>query len=133
MKKIWVISVIVAIVVFCSFGLVDQFSAYHSYYNSAVKKFEEQQRQLADKIKNTDCTTGNGKELIKEDIAIARLHLKGVDFWLRYFEPVAYNKINGPLPVEWENEVFEKFEPPYKREGAGLSLAELYLDQPKVS
>jgi cytochrome c peroxidase len=29
--------------------------------------------------------------------------------------------------VEWENEVFEKYEKPYKREGAGLALAELYL------
>ncbi len=26
--------------------------------------------------------------------------------------------MNGPLPVEWENEVFEKFEPPYRREGS---------------
>src|SRR5690606_21123046 len=47
----------------------------------------------------------------------------------RYFEPVAYRKLNGPLPVEWETEVFEKFEPPYKRTGAGLTLAEQYLDE----
>ena len=57
------------------------------------------------------------------------MRLKNIDFWLRYFEPNAYRKLNGPLPVEWENEVFEKFEPPYRREGAGLSLAELSLDQ----
>jgi cytochrome c peroxidase len=57
------------------------------------------------------------------------LKLKNVDFWLRYFEPNAYRKMNGPLPVEWEKEVFEKFEPPYRREGAGLSLVELSLDQ----
>ena len=48
---------------------------------------------------------------------------------MRYFEPNAYRRINGPLPVEWENEVFEKFEPPYRREGAGLSLAELSFTQ----
>ena len=40
-----------------------------------------------------------------------------------------YKKINGPLPVEWETEVFEKFEKPYKRNGAGLTLAELYLEE----
>ncbi|MEI9809993.1 MAG: hypothetical protein WDO16_20180 [Bacteroidota bacterium] len=32
-----------------------------------------------------------------------------------------------------ENEVFEKFEPPYKREGAGLTLAEQYLDEETIS
>jgi cytochrome c peroxidase len=58
---------------------------------------------------------------------MARLKMKGLDFWFRYLEPNVYRKINGPIPVEWENEVFEKFEPPYKREGAGLSLAEKYL------
>jgi cytochrome c peroxidase len=55
-----------------------------------------------------------------------------MDLWFRYLEPVAYKKINGPLPVEWETEVFEKFEKPYKREGAGLTLAALYLDEEKI-
>ena len=133
MKKLRVIAVIVAITICCSFDLGNQLSVYHKYYISVVNNFEEQQSLLADKIKNADCTTEKGKEQVKEDIAVARLRLKGVDLWLRYFEPVAYNRINGPLPVEWENEVFEKFEAPYKREGAGLSLAELYLDQPIVN
>lgn len=53
--------------------------------------------------------------------------LKAADFWLRYLEPIAYKQLNGPLPVEWETEVFEKFEKPYKREGAGLTLAEITL------
>ncbi len=52
-----------------------------------------------------------------------------MDFWFRYLEPTAYKKINGPLPVEWETEVFEKFEKPYKREGAGLTLAALYIEE----
>lgn len=42
-------------------------------------------------------------------------------------------KVNGPLPVEWETEVFEKFESPYKREGAELSLAELYLEEENLN
>lgn len=58
-----------------------------------------------------------------------RKSLKGMDIMLRYYEPLLYKKINAPLPVEWETEVFEKFEKPYKREGAGLILAELYLDE----
>lgn len=59
----------------------------------------------------------------------ARMSMKRADFWLRYLEPLAYKKINGPLPVEWEVEVFEKWERPYKRIGAGLTLAEAYLEE----
>ncbi len=74
-----------------------------------------------------------GRNEIRQEIGRARLKLKSIDIWLRYFEPVAYNQLNGPLPVEWENEVFEKFEKPYRREGAGLSLAELYLNEPDIN
>lgn len=55
-----------------------------------------------------------------------------MDFWFRYLEPLSYKKINGPLPVEWETEVFEKFETPYRREGAGYTLASLYLDEETI-
>ena len=34
--------------------------------------------------------------------------------------------------MEWETEVFEKYEAPYKREGAGLTLAEQYLGENKI-
>lgn len=91
--------------------------------------FRTQQASLLDKINSTDISNPNGVTELKQVIESARLKLKPIDFWLRYFEPIAYKKINGPLPVEWENEVFEKYEPAYKREGAGLSLAEIYLDQ----
>jgi len=98
-----------------------------------VDSFDKQQHVLLDQIRESSLSYGDSKSVIeslviKHDMESARLKLKSVDFWLRYFEPVAYKKINGPLPVEWENEVFEKFEKPYKREGAGLSLAELYLN-----
>ncbi len=73
------------------------------------------------------------RQAIKTQIQEARRLLKGMDFWLRYLEPVSYKKINGPLPVEWETEVFEKFEAPYKRVGAGLTLAELYLEEEQVA
>ena len=50
----------------------------------------------------------------------SRARLKAIDFWLRYFEPIAYRKINGPLPVEWENEVFENLNRLTAGKAAGL-------------
>ncbi len=108
-------------------------NSYTQLYHSRINEFVQSETDLIGFIKNENIQTTKGKELIKNKIGQSRLKLKGVDFWLRYFEPVAYHKINGPLPVEWETEVFEKFEPPYKREGAGLSLAELYLDEINIS
>ncbi len=58
--------------------------------------------------------------------------MKRIDFWTRYLDPLAFKQINGPLPVEWETEVFEKYEKPYRRVGAGLTLAELYLEETQV-
>ena len=132
MKKIRILSVIVAVVV-CSFTLGKQVTTYHTHYTNALGSFEDADRDLYNKIKNSDLASPLGKAQVKEEIGRARLKLKGIDIWLRYLEPVTYNKINGPLPVEWENEVFEKFEKPYRREGAGLSLAQIYLDNPVIS
>ena len=56
-----------------------------------------------------------------------------MDFWWMYYETIAYKKINGPLLIEWENEVFEKHEKPYKREGFGLSLALMYLEDKNIT
>ena len=63
------------------------------------------------------------------DIHLLRIELNKNDFWLRYLEPISYKKINGPLPIEWETEVFEKHEKPYKREGAGLTLSENSIEE----
>jgi len=71
----------------------------------------------------------SSNEISKDEIHLLRIELKNIDFWLRYFEPIAYKKLNGPLPVEWETEVFEKYEKPYKRIGAGLTLAENAIDE----
>jgi cytochrome c peroxidase len=68
-------------------------------------------------------------EEIKSKILSVRTKFKGLDFWFRYLDPLAHKKINGPLPVEWETEVFEKHEKPYKREGAGYTLALQYLEE----
>ena len=103
--------------------------SYNNLYNHSLLEFKQQQIFLETFILHTDLSSEDNKRSVRTQIEAARLKLKNIDFWLRYFEPNAYRKMNGPLPVEWENEVFEKFEPPYRREGAGLSLAELSLDQ----
>jgi cytochrome c peroxidase len=106
--------------------------SYNNFYLSSVQEFKQQQDELLTSIIRTDFTSEEKIQSLRRPIEAARLKLKNIDFWLRYFEPNAYRKINGPLPVEWENEVFEKFEPPYKREGAGLSLAEISLNQKTI-
>lgn len=101
-------------------------------YKERVFGFQETQEQVIKAIRKTDNFSTEERELLRGLIAQSRMKLKELDFWLRYLEPIAYKKINGPLPVEWETEVFEKFEAPYKREGAGLTLAELYLEEDHI-
>ena len=116
------------LVVASSFGIGTQPASYTSYYLRLLNSFSEEQTNLLNKIRSADISSEKGRNDVRIAIAAARLRMKPLDFWLRYLDPVTYKKINGPLAVEWENEVFEKFEKPYKRDGAGLSLAELYLN-----
>lgn len=104
-------------------------AAYLDFYKSRIVTFRTEQAELLRLIKQNDLLTESGKNNIRKQIHKTRLALREIDFWLRYLEPIAYRKINGPLPVEWETEVFEKFEAPYRREGRGLSLGETYLDE----
>ena len=67
-------------------------------------------------------------DFLKEQIGVTRLALKKSDFWLRYANPIAHKFLNGPLPVEWEVEVFEKWEKPYRRDAAGLTLLQLAME-----
>ncbi|HEX7845715.1 MAG TPA: hypothetical protein VF476_07905, partial [Chitinophagaceae bacterium] len=87
-------------------------AAYISAYTNRLQKFKGSEEQLLAIIKNSDLQNDKDKLAIKEQIQLCRNNLKGLDFWFRYMEPIAYKKINGPLPVEWETEVFEKFEKP---------------------
>ncbi len=132
-KKTWVFILILAGIICAAFRKQDESLEYLSNYNEQIGRFTEQQAVLLKLIEQSDLQSETEREKIKQQIAAAREHLKIADFWLRYLEPVSYKKINGPLPVEWETEVFEKFEKPYKREGAGLTLAELYLEEPAVN
>ncbi|MCR6642936.1 MAG: cytochrome C peroxidase [Sporocytophaga sp.] len=107
-------------------------SDYNSGYHHRLFEFNREQSELLDLIQNTDLYSHASLDKVKHKINTCRIYLKKLDFWLRYLEPISYKKINGPLPVEWETEVFEKFEKPYKREGAGLTLAAMYLEEPNL-
>ncbi len=102
---------------------------YTKLYSSRIQAFNETEQDLIKLILSSDINNQDGIHSIKNKIAEARLKMKAVDFWFRYLDPTAYHQVNGPIPVEWETEVFEKFEKPYRRNGAGLGLAELYLDE----
>ena len=102
---------------------------YQNLYFQKLEEFKKEQIALLDEIKSASLTGETGKNNVLKKLHYSRLKLKGLDFWLRYLEPITYKQLNGPLPVEWENEVFEKFEKPYKRLGAGLTLAEEELNE----
>ncbi|MFL5729856.1 MAG: cytochrome-c peroxidase [Cytophagaceae bacterium] len=110
----------------------EEATPYFSLYHERFENFNERQEVLLKYIKDSDLSSRNDLSIVRKQIDNARMALKRMDFWFRYFEPVSYKKINGPLPVEWETEVFEKFEKPYRREGAGLTLAALYLEEEDV-
>ena len=116
-----------------SFKKESDSTAYISTYYKQLNNFKNAQNKLLQCIQASDLSTVNDLDKIRKNIQAARNELKGLDFWFRYLEPIAYKKINGPLPVEWETEVFEKFEKPYKREGAGLTLAALYLEEENIT
>ena len=127
--KALLILVVFGIAVFFFSFIEKHDNGYNHIYFTGLAEFKSTQADLQETIAAADLSSTESIEIIRKEIERARIKLKNIDFWLRYFEPNAYRKINGPLPVEWENEVFEKFEKPYRREGAGLSLAELSLDQ----
>ena len=131
MKKLYVIALMAftVLVAGISFGFKANTSNYATYYAKQLSHFKVQQQALLQLIESSDINSTAGKQKIIDGINVLRMEMKSMDFWFRYLEPVAYKKVNGPLPVEWETEVFEKFEKPYKREGAGLTLSALYLDE----
>lgn len=128
MKTFIVILALVTTVCCFSFNL-RQKKEYKALYTLSLGDLKKEQVRLLDLIKGADPGQAADIEKIKTQIRISRKSLKASDFWLRYFDPISYRKLNGPLPVEWETEVFEKFEAPYKRKGAGLTLAENYLEE----
>ena len=80
-------------------------------------------------IPSLDLKRVANREILIEKLHKTRVDLKSADLWLRYLSPLHYRYINAPLPVEWETEVFEKWEAPYRRPGAGITLAEIWLQE----
>ena len=131
MKKICLLSSVVFLttIFIVSFKKSNDRELYLASYAQKLNLFRQQELQLIHTIENSDPRSNEEIEKIRAEINRTRDQLKEMDFWFRYLEPTVYKKINGPLPVEWETEVFEKFEKPYKREGAGLTLAALYTEE----
>jgi cytochrome c peroxidase len=130
--KIILVVVLLVISIFIFSFIEKNDNGYVRLYFAGLTELSAKQTELQHTITAATLSSEESIQTIRKKIEESRIQLKNIDFWLRYFEPNAYRKINGPLPVEWENEVFEKFEKPYKREGAGLSLAEISLSQPPV-
>lgn len=124
-----ILSIIVSVGFLFSFNNSNNPGRYEDYYRTKVNSFHDVQLQLLATIKNSNLANEQDVAKINEAILEARNQMKSIDFWLRYLDPIIYRTINGPLPVEWETEVFEKFEAPYKREGTGLTQAALYLEE----
>lgn len=127
-KHVLFFAFILTILVGFSFKEKTTVTAYRAHYQSGLASLLQKQGELIKQLGVLELSPA-GTKTIQQEINQVRLQLKSMDFWLRYLEPISYKKINGPLPVEWETEVFEKFEKPYKRDGAGLTLATLYLDE----
>ncbi len=129
-RKTTIIILFVAVITFV-FAFKDSSTTdvYMATYHQSLNDFRAAQQELLVTIGKSDLGNAADVARILEQISASRKELKGADFWLRYLEPLAYKRMNGPLPVEWETEVFEKFEKPYKREGLGLTLAALYLEE----
>jgi cytochrome c peroxidase len=122
-----------SIIVSLSSSFTSNSKFYTRLYKGNINTLQDELNNLKNLISRSDLANSEHKKNLADAINNTRLKMKACDFWLRYLEPVAYKKINGPLPVEWETEVFEKFEAPYKREGAGLTLAYQYLEEENAS
>lgn len=132
-KKFTILLIIFTAVVFLySFDESKQPDRYTNNYFEKLNSFLAEENTLLATIQQSDITSEKDLQKIADKIEQTRLLLKGIDFWIRYLEPIAYRNINGPLPVEWETEVFEKFEAPYKREGTGLIQLSLYLEEDNI-
>ncbi len=132
MRPILVAIQLVAAALLCMAMLTTPSSTgeYRQRYNAGLELLSDRLAELLEDIRQQDALTLEDKDLLRARIHAARSAMKAFDFWGRYLDPINHRRVNGPLPVEWETEVFEKYEKPYRRAGAGLTLAELYLEEP---
>lgn len=112
-----------------AFFPIEQEKPFSDLYLLRLNQFQASLKSAIQRIEQLRLLDEQGKLEAEIVLLKARKDMKRVDLFLRYFNPLIYKQINAPLPVEWETEVFEKFEKPYKRTGNGLSLALMYLDE----
>lgn len=105
---------------------------YRTLYTQRIDALGGELKALARAIEGTATPPDSAPGAVHRRLIACRTTMKEADFWLRYLDPLSQKRINGPLPVEWETEVFEKFEKPYRRVGAGLTLLALYLEEPRA-
>lgn len=128
-KYLFVASAVLLLLIAQSFRLSKPDTGYHDKYRQCINRLTDSLVQLRSAVLRTNLSDAVSRNELVTTIHSCRLQMKSCDIWLRYLEPLAQKQINGPLPVEWETEVFEKFEKPYRREGAGLLLAENLLSE----
>jgi len=133
MNRKIVLFALVAMAIIVTFSFTQNENTYYSIYIKKLNQFEKSELELISIINIYNLTNSSDIDKIRKSILLTRKQFKGLDFWFRYLDPLAHKKINGPLPVEWETEVFEKFEKPYKRQGAGLTLALQYLEETQIN
>jgi cytochrome c peroxidase len=126
-------TVIIIILTTCCLAAFRFETGYSSFYVDQIGHFQRQELAFYQQINTGTIRSPQSIDSFRRVIHEHRNEFKKIDFWLRYLEPIVQKHVNGPLPVEWETEVFEKFEKPYRRTGGGLALAEQYLDEPDMS
>lgn len=73
--------------------------AYAAHYLQRLQSFKQSELALIAAIDKADISKPEERESLKKEISKARIAMKSMDYWLRYLEPLAYKKINSPLPV----------------------------------
>ena len=86
------------LIVMLSSSFTNNSRLYEQLYHSNINELGKKLNQLYTLTQTADINHPEQKKNIIEAINAARIKLKSCDFWLRYLEPVAYKKINGPLP-----------------------------------
>lgn len=124
MKKYLAILLFAGATSLTSWQLAISDSIQAAHYQGSIDRLKLELLDLQKRINNNE-----EKSKIISQLNDTRLALKRADFWLRYTNPIAYKFLNGPLPVEWEVEVFEKWEKPYRRNAAGLTLLQIAMDK----
>ena len=132
--RIRFLSFVVCLIIVISVAFVSKKETSLAFFvEQKIEGLDQSLTKLATSIAIDDLSNPAIQKQLIVNIHQCRFSLKSIDFLLRYLEPNQYKKINGPLPVEWETEVFEKFEKPYKREGFGLTIAEIAINEGEIN